>query len=138
MDRAAPRALAMVVFAVGFLVVSLLSGAAEACSDGKQTANSVVTHKNERISPVATMIVSAAPERAAVEFDQRGRCCGAGCHTHGAACGSGCCAAGFAAVGLVYARLFSPMDSVGLSPFDQAGAVSAQPPPNLRPPRVLI
>lgn len=137
-ERAAPWARATIAFVAVFLAYGLMGNAAEACPDSSQTANSAITHRIERISPVATAVVSAAPERTAIEFNQRGRCCSAGCHTHGAACGSGCCAAGFAAGGLVYSNLFSPMNSAGLSPFDQAVAVSARPPPDLRPPRILI
>lgn len=137
-DRAALRALAKVIFAAVFLIFALLGGTAEACLGSKQAASSTVTQKIERVSPVPTVIVSAAPERAAVKLNQGGSCCGAGCQTHSAACGSGCCGAGYSAVGLGSSSLFSPINSVRLSPFDQAKAVSAQPPPDLRPPRILI
>jgi len=138
MNRAALRVLAKVMIAAILLVFTIMGGAAEACSNNKQAASSAVAHKIERVSSVPTVIVSATPESSAVKLIQDGLCCGAGCHTHGAACGSGCCAADFASAGLVYSSLFSPLNSAGLSPLDQAKAVSAQLPPDFRPPRILI
>ena len=139
MDRAAPCALAMVVIAAVFLVVSLLSGAAEACPDGKQTANPAVTFKIERISPVATVIVSAAPAMTAVTLDQVNLCYNVKCPAGGTACGiGGGCAASFATVNHVFSMFFFSAESARLSPFDQVETASAQPLPNLRPPRITV
>jgi len=137
-DRVARCALANIAFAAVLLVFSLMGSAAEACPGSKQTAGSVAAaHEIERVSSVPIAIVSAAFNQTSAKPYQSGSCCGAGCHAHGAACGNACCPSGFAANGLLVPGLFSPADSIRLSPLDQAKAVSARPPPDLRPPRTL-
>lgn len=138
-DRAAHCALAKVAFVAVLLVFGLMGSAAEACPDSRQGAGPAsVANTIERASPVPIVVVSAAPDQTAAKPNQMGLCCGAGCQVHGAACGIACCPGGLAAIGLLSADLFAPAGSIGLPPFDQAEIVSAQLPPDLKPPRILI
>lgn len=138
MDRTALRVVVGIAFAAIVFVLTLLGSAAEACADGAQLTNLTTVHKIERVPLVPTTVASAAQDQVAAKLNQGKPCCGAGCHAYDAACGSSGCVAGIAAISLAPSSLFSPINSIGLSPFDQAKAVSAHLPPDLRPPRVAI
>lgn len=139
-ESAGRRTLVQMLFVAGLLVVALLGRSVEACPGSKQAdAQSVIAaYKAERIPPAPILIVSEAIDQSAAKSNQSGSCCGAGCQTHSAACGGACCPGGFAANGPSSASLFCPAESVVLPPFDQAEIVSAQLPPDLRPPRTFI
>lgn len=129
-------AITKIVFAIILLAFASAGISAEACPAREQAVQKSVDQNIEHVSAV---IVSAAPAMAAVTPGQAGLCCSPGCPAGGAACGiGGACAASFATVNHLLSAFFLPAESTYLSPFDQAEIASAQPPPNLRPPRMAV
>lgn len=138
-DGAMRRVCVAAAFVAAVFAFGLTASSAEACSGSRQAGSPAVTAQQiECLAAAPTEIVSAALTQAPVKFDRGGSCCGAGCQAHGAACGNACCAGGLAAINLFNSSFFLYADSVCLSPFNQAEPISALPPPDLRPPHILI
>lgn len=140
-ERVVRNARLAVVFAAVLLGLGLMASAAEACSDSKQAiVQATAAHEVEGFSQSPTVFVSTATAQTqtVVKLGQSGSCGGAGCHAHGSACGNACSAGGLVAINGLNSSLLLPTNSVCLSPIDEAEAISAQPPPDLRPPRILI
>lgn len=138
-ERVARYARLAVVFAAVLLGLGLMASAAEACSDSKQAiVQAAAARQVEGLSQSAIVFVSMATIQTTAKLRQSGTCCGAGCHAHGSACGNACGAGGLAAINDLNLSLLSLANSAYLSPIDEAEAISAQPPQDLRPPRTLI
>lgn len=133
----ARRGLATIVLGAILLVVGLTANAANACLESEQ-ASCAADVRIERVFVAPAATISASADRIAAQYDCNGLCCDAGFQSHGIACAGGLCTAGLATINSAASRLFAPIRSNYLSPFDQAETMSADPAPNLRPPRNFI
>lgn len=136
--RATAEVIAKIAFITALLVFGFMSSAAVACPESEQAIPPLAASGQiERILPVATGVISAAPAQKVGTLNRLkgGPCCGSGCHMHGIACANGCCFANFASASPASSDLFLSARSIRLLPSDQAEALSARPPPDFRPPR---
>jgi hypothetical protein len=133
MGRTGANALARIVLATAFVTMILLVGnAAEACPKHHNTADPI---KIERSTPGSAVSAASHVTRAAIPSD--GRCCGAGCHSHGFGCSGGCCSMGGPTVDSVGPSFVFPSASINIAIRDQGEGSSLNAPPDYRPPRTF-